>query len=334
MPRYLVHIGPHKTGTTYIQSRLDAARDRLGAVGVVYPATWRAAEMVPSHLRLFERIRHRQLAELQRELAELPVDADGLVILSSEDLQYLDGQEVRILADLLGTPQVTIAYYCRRWSELLPSVWQERIKHGDDQPLPEFLLLLTAHAHRSALANYGIVLDRYLGVFGPANIRVVSYSNVADSQVDLAEHFVATFLPPLPGGLPPASEARPNASLASAEIEMIRVLNALHRRRGGESGSAIRSWYQQHGGTHDLSAIMAAMTKATVTTPLSDAIPMLDLLHQRLFQQYRELLVPPVSANRLFRPRQHDLAFVRQGYLADPSIAAQVERVYQRFRTA
>jgi len=232
MPRYLVHIGPHKTGTTYIQSRLDAARDRLRAVGVAYPATWRAGDAVPSHLRLFERIRHRQLSELQRELAELAVDTDGLVVLSSEDLQYLDADEVRILGDLLGTANVTVVYYCRRWSELLPSCWQERIKHGDDQPLPEFLLLLTSHAHRSALANYGIVLDRYLGVFGAANVRVVSYSNVIDSQVDLAEHFVATFLPALPGGLPATSDSRPNASLAATDIEMIRVLNALHRRRG------------------------------------------------------------------------------------------------------
>jgi hypothetical protein len=334
MPRYLVHIGPHKTGTTYIQSRLDAARDRLRAVGVAYPATWRAGDAVPSHLRLFERIRHRQLAELQRELGELTVDADGLVVLSSEDLQYLDADEVRILADLLGAANVTVVYYCRRWSELLPSCWQERIKHGDDQPLPEFLLLLTAHAHRSALANYGIVLDRYLGVFGAANVRVVSYSNVTDSQADLAEHFVVTFLPALPGGLPAASEVRPNASLAATDIEMIRVLNALHRRCGGEPGSAIRGWYLRHAGTLDLSGITAAMTKASVTMAYSDAIPSLELLHQRLFQQYRELMVPPVSANRLFRPRQQDLAFVRQDYLTDPTIAAQVEQIYQGFRAS
>jgi len=171
-------------------------------------------------------------------------------------------------------------------------------------------------------------------VFGAANVRVVSYSNVTDSQLDLAEHFAATFLPALPGGLPAASEARPNASLAATDIEMIRVLNALHRRHGGEPGSAIRGWYLHHAGTLDLSAITAAMTKATVTMPFSDAIPALELLHQRLFQQYRASMVPPVSANRLFRPRQQDLAVVRQDYLADPTIAAQVEQIYLRFRAA
>jgi hypothetical protein len=115
---------------------------------------------------------------------------------------------------------------------------------------------------------------------------------------------------------------------------MIRVLNALHRRCGGEPGSAIRGWYLRHAGTLDLSGIIAAMTKASVTMAYSDAIPSLELLHQRLFQQYRELMVPPVSANRLFRPRQQDLAFVRQDYLTDPTIAAQVEQIYQGFRAS
>ena len=55
MPRYLVHVGPHKTGTTYIQTRLDAARDRMRAVGVAYAETWRAEAAVPSHLRLLDR---------------------------------------------------------------------------------------------------------------------------------------------------------------------------------------------------------------------------------------------------------------------------------------
>jgi hypothetical protein len=76
------------------------------------------------------------------------------------------------------------------------------------------------------------------------------------------------------------------------------------------------------------------MTAATVTVPFSDAIPALDLLHHRLFQQYRELMVPPVSVNRLFRLRQLDLVFVRQDYLADPAIAGQVQQIYQRFRAA
>jgi hypothetical protein len=334
MPRYLIHIGPHKTGTTYIQSRLDTARDRLRAVGVLYPTTWRASDVMPSHLRLFERIRRRELEPLRREVAALPVESDGLVVISSEDLQYLDEQEVRILFEALGTANVTIVYYCRRWSELLPSVWQERVKHGSDEPLVEFMLLQTAHAPRSAIANFAVVVDRYVGVFGAANIRVVSYSNLTDGQIDLADHFAATFLPLLPERLPQVPEARPNASLSIADMEMIRVLNALHRRHGAEPGSAIRDWYLRGRGTLDLSDITAAMTAHAVTIPFSDAIPVLDSLHRQLFARFRDLMVPPVATDRLFQPLRRNLGFVRQDYLADPTIVTRVGEIYRQFRAA
>src|SRR6202050_825505 len=37
----VLHIGPHKTGTTMIQDALHLARARLAAQGVVYPGTGR-----------------------------------------------------------------------------------------------------------------------------------------------------------------------------------------------------------------------------------------------------------------------------------------------------
>jgi len=37
----LLHIGPHKTGTTSIQGALHLARERLAAEGVVYPGRGR-----------------------------------------------------------------------------------------------------------------------------------------------------------------------------------------------------------------------------------------------------------------------------------------------------
>ena len=37
----LLHVGPHKTGTTAIQGALHLARERLAAEGVVYPGRGR-----------------------------------------------------------------------------------------------------------------------------------------------------------------------------------------------------------------------------------------------------------------------------------------------------
>ena len=40
--RRLLHIGPHKTGTSAIQGALFLARERLAAQGVIYPGQGRA----------------------------------------------------------------------------------------------------------------------------------------------------------------------------------------------------------------------------------------------------------------------------------------------------
>jgi hypothetical protein len=98
--------------------------------------------------------------------------------------------------------------------------------------------------------------------------------------------------------------------------------------------SAVRLWFERHGRKLDWSVITAAMTAATTTMPFSDTIPVLELLHQHLYRRYRHLLVPPLLADRLFRPRQRELTFVRQDYLADPAVAMQVQDIYRRFQAA
>ena len=65
MPRYLIHVGPHKTGTTYLQLRFDAARKRLREPGVIYPAELSASKMEPSHRKLFLDIRASNISYLR-----------------------------------------------------------------------------------------------------------------------------------------------------------------------------------------------------------------------------------------------------------------------------
>lgn len=332
MRRFLIHIGPHKTGTTYIQMRLDAARDLLRAAGVLFPVVWRAAGAIPSHLGFFERIRNRQIVTLRREIADLP--DDRLVVISSEDLQYLDAQEVAALADVLATPEVTIVYYCRRWSGLLPSIWQERTKHGGYQSLPDFMRMMTQQATQSPLVNFGLVVDRYVAAFGEARVRLVSYDEVIGSGADLADHFASTFLPPLPAPLPPAAVSNPNASMGPIPIEMVRSLNELHCRRGAEPTNRISAWVLGKAATPDISAIHVAMSLMPGLEIFADDLPPFAQLHRELFSRLGRMLAPPIADNRLFRPQVSDIAYVQPHYRADPAISQRLEALYRGFLDA
>ena len=40
MPKYVIHIGPRRTGSKYIQSQLFHSRQYLKEHGVLYPNIW------------------------------------------------------------------------------------------------------------------------------------------------------------------------------------------------------------------------------------------------------------------------------------------------------
>jgi hypothetical protein len=138
MPRYLIHVGPHKTGTTYLQLRFDAARKRLCERGVIYPAELSASKMEPSHRRLFPDIRASNISYLRFVFEQSAHKDAEYVLISAEDLNHLAPQEPGSLREAIDGGPATIIFYCRRWSELLPSLWQEKVKHGCDETFPEF----------------------------------------------------------------------------------------------------------------------------------------------------------------------------------------------------
>jgi hypothetical protein len=141
MPRYLIHVGPHKTGTTYLQLRFDAARERLRHHGVAYPIAWSSADTEPSHRKLVVALREGRTDQLRSEFDRIERDDPEYVLISAEGLNHLQEPALALLKTLTRGQPVTVIFYCRRWSDLLPSLWQEKIKHGYDETFPEFFSL-------------------------------------------------------------------------------------------------------------------------------------------------------------------------------------------------
>ena len=334
MPRYLIHVGPHKTGTTYLQFRFHAARQYLRERGIAYPAVWSASEHLPSHQKLMIGLRDGKLAELSAQFREI-VDSDvECVLISSEGINLLEQAAIDTLKSLIGDAPGTVIFYCRRWSELLPSLWQETVKHGRDDTLPEFLAANLNDPYDSRAINFAHAIERYINAFGRNNIRLVSYSNLSDSGTDLAEHFFATFLPRQQAVLdqaPPLANARPNQSFPLIDTEVIRALNSLHMMRGGERSPELRVWYTQRSRTLGTAELTAAIEANIQTLPFSDASPALARLHDELSAAYGDLVVEPVRSRRLFEPRDAQIRFAQQRYLTDRSARDQLEKLYTAF---
>jgi hypothetical protein len=337
MPAFLVHVGPHKTGTTYLQVRLAAARDRLWAHGVCYPDIWDSAPGEPSHRKLVVALREARAVDLRAQFAEIRRSGPDAVLISAEGIGHLDHAALDLLASLIGADPVTVIFYCRRWSEILPSLWQETVKHGDDDTLPEFLARHLADPIGSPVLNFTHALDRYARVFGRSNVALVSYSNLGDQRLDLAEHFVATFLPqlrPVAADLPAPREPRPNQSLATQDIEIIRALNSFSFRDGLARASRLRDWVWRQRGSLDLSALYSLIDTSMTTMRLSDASAALDLLHKRSSEAWQDRLMQPCLTGLLFEPRTVELRFASSRYLTDAAAQNRLAEIYAAFRVA
>jgi hypothetical protein len=336
MPHYLIHVGPHKTGTTYLQLRFDAARDRLRRNGVAYPLEWSSAEGEPSHRKLVVGLREARVGELRSQFEAIERNAPDFVLISAEGINHLDRLALELLKTLVGGHPVSIIFYCRRWSELLPSLWQEEVKHGYDKTFPELFSSNLADPFDSDIMNFARRLEIYSAVFGRENIRLVSYSNLCDAGADLAEHFFDTFLPQhrsLIDDLPDLSVARPNRSLAPLEVEVVRALNSYNIANGiAPPDSMLRNWYMAQARRFDLADLASTIQANAATLIYSDASPGAQRLQQELSAAYMDLVVQPAQPEYLFKPRRTEIMFFHQRYFTNRVARQALDGLYAAFR--
>jgi hypothetical protein len=248
MPHYILHIGPHKTGSSHLQNCFAANRDRLESAGIHLASQWDENPGKPSHTSLYHRLTNKRRAEVEPVFAAWRMSQYRSVLISCEAFATLSVApvQVEILHQLTQGSPVTLVYYVRRWSNLLASEWQQYVKLGFRQQLPEVLVHNLRDPWHSRAINIDVCLKVFADIFGRESIRLVSYDCVRDSGEDIAAHFARRFLDGVRLALPSGHEA--NVSLAPERIEMMRLFNCLDRGGGGWHTSASLRWPGTHAG--------------------------------------------------------------------------------------
>lgn len=241
-PVLFVHVGPHKTGTTYLQHRLVADRDRLlSRLGVVYPRTGQDVlfghhSLVPLFRKPIERSR-----ELGRLRTELNVGDVGL--LSSEEFSRLKSVHLSRLREYFHEFDIRVVAYLRVRSELLLSYWSESVKHGKGQGFPEFLADSLATPHASPLINQAILLDRLAAVFGKRNLQILIYRRDGDLYTEFIKNVIgsASFASDSLGRNEPV-----NASLPMYATECLRFLHRMAHADGRQDRMLIATRFMRY----------------------------------------------------------------------------------------
>jgi hypothetical protein len=329
MPHYVIHIGPHKTGSTYLQVTFQNLSIPLLERGILYPLQW-VAPHAPGHFALANRLRSGSDAALADEFQELNASSHKTILISSEDLSRLSPENLASLKSYLGGHRTSIVFHCRRWSELLPSSWQETVKHGQSTTLPEFMTNNFINPFASKIINYAILLDHFEKLFGIENIYLVSYSNIVDQGGDIAEHFLRSFLDwPNP---PPIPRLRANPSFAALDVEMIRALNVLEWSASGNRSERLRLRYMRMKSALELSAVFTAMENSRASLRVNENSRGLRTVHEEMFEKYGRRLVPPGSGRYFFVQKLGAIEYISPDYLLVGGVSDALNAAYNQIR--
>jgi hypothetical protein len=330
--QFIIHVGPHKTGTTYLQEAFVQARPQLAGRGIHYPTTWGPS----AHHALYERLRAFPNPKLEAEFAALHAARHPTVLISVEGLAGLPEPAVAYLRGLIGPDnRVTVVYYVRTWADLLPSHWKESIKVGETDTLPEYLYRQLQNPAGSSYINFAVGLRIWAGQFGADAIRLTAYNLVIDAKRDLFQHFAQQFLgwrdAPAPA-LPPA-----NVSPGVADIEVIRAVSALEQMQAGPAlprtyVPALAACYLRRRAELVTPEFGKALADHTTRIPINESGPALIALHRALMAEFKEALVPPRLPNFFFRPRRAEVPYVHPNWLLAPGVAGQLKAIQEAVR--
>lgn len=235
----LVHIGPHKTGTTTLQGAFQLARPWLARHGVAYVSTalrrpGRPAAAVKGRARL-DGQQAPQQPDWPELVAKVHAAGDRRVVVSSERFCNADEQVARRIVRELGDQQVHVVVTLRPLARIVPSQWQQYVQDGLRTPYYEWLdgMFLqppyekpTPSFWRRHLHDQ--LVRRWAAVVGPENLSVVILDG-SDPGMLLHTFESLTGLPR--DSLVPKDDVA-NRSLTLGEVELVRFLNEEFARRG------------------------------------------------------------------------------------------------------
>ncbi|MGW2044484.1 hypothetical protein ACWCPF_04765 [Streptomyces sp. NPDC001858] len=235
----LLHIGPHKTGTTSIQGALFAAKEKLPAYGVEFPARSRH----PMQAVLAACARTGMIGDARpterhwtRLVEQVHASGSRTSVISSEFFADApDDATIERIVEQLGGERVHVLVTVRPLAKIMPSQWQQYVQNGLRMGYEEWL----EHMLRKAPYDkpnpsfwrrhrHDRLVERWVRAVGAERVTVVVVDD--RDRGGLMRTFEA--LLGLPRNLLQPVPDTANRSLTLAETEMLRSLNKEFRSNG------------------------------------------------------------------------------------------------------
>ena len=227
----LLHIGPHKTGTTALQGALGGSRRALAEEQVATDSVRfqlsAAAAVTQSAFGGLSPGSYPDLSHWRKLQERVNDAAEQRYVISSELFGTAEPEQIRQIVSDLGQDRVRVLMTVRPLEKILPSTWQQRVKNGATDKCMDWLAGIMEGPDapdKSARASWfwyrhdhAALAERWAEVVGPQNVKVLVVDTRKPEQLF---RDVETLV-----GVPAdtiAAGNRTNRSLTAMETEAVR----------------------------------------------------------------------------------------------------------------
>jgi hypothetical protein len=220
--KIIIHVGPHKTGSTAIQEMCIVNADILLAQGILFK--WKIDTLSSNH-ELVEAIQNRESEKLvlifgylRKKLVDKCISN---VLFSSENFSLFSKSDIIYLKNIISPFDIEVMYVQRSPLLQIYSWWQETVKHGATHDLNRFVMKVFLGDGGNDIFQPTKILDNWESVIGREHIKCLKYKE----GFDIFDQFIKYGLGLNISGLRGVS-ANINKSFTPIETEILRIKNS------------------------------------------------------------------------------------------------------------
>ncbi|MBD9371287.1 hypothetical protein IB238_01360 [Rhizobium sp. ARZ01] len=313
--RLVMHIGPHKTATTYMQANFHHDADRLLERGWLYPSIGErvgiAHHDLSDHGSQFLKREGAAYSDFVKVLQR--ADREGLnILLSSEGFRRWKEMHFEVIAELIGNRSLHVVYTLRDPLDTVYSLWAQKAGMGSAPSLPVWMERPLRSPLRSAYMNPLKEIQPVLSMPG-VDYKVLHYEEIRKQKLDIYAYFlqIALDIHDLKATKPSANERLP--------IEMTEFIRLLAKESGfptGRSnsrnalhiGQVMRYLFTPEEKTRIIETIAGTALSACRTLTLPRQSESFLTVEKQLLSALREHMYPQPVGDQLFA--RHAAEFV------------------------
>ncbi|WP_137156545.1 hypothetical protein [Rhizobium sp. FKL33] len=333
---FVLHVGPHKTATTWLQHNFHANARALEDAGWFYPQTGERVRV--AHHDLSDNADEilddasAKVAEIRR-IAERARSQGLNLLLSSEGFRNWKPAHIARLRDLVGQ-EMRIVYCLRDPASLLYSFWAQQIKTGQKRSFPAFRKQHFKAGKKSRILNPMIEVRQLARITG-SSLTLLVYDEIRRRNLDIFDVFVADILglAPLPH-VEEGSTSNERLPLELAEFMRLMLIRAGDWRSFSDVNiGRMFHHFLDEGVRRDIIAKVSAVPDARASIDVRRGHPVIRRAERQLLAGHRMRMVPQPESEKLFLDGVQDCAFYRQNrLLADPAVTTLLDDMSHVFR--